>query len=200
MPNQAKIILRDNVNQVQSSYHTGGGNWELLKVSITVAPGADGIYPVIAMDSAGTAYFDGAMLVEGSIVPAFTPYPFDTVLAEPRFKVGNFSRDISAAAGTQTIIGVGFKPSAVSFIMGMINTPTGASGFMDSTGNQGNVEYKQGGLYQTSSAYCLIGRNPALGDYSYGSFFSMNSDGFTISWTKAGSPTGMLDITYMAHR
>jgi len=72
---QARVYLDDGITASYSSYHTGGGTWEFLTVSHTIAGNAIIVNPRMLISVAGTAYFDGAILVEGSVVPAFAPRP-----------------------------------------------------------------------------------------------------------------------------
>ena len=72
-----RIGLQDNANHF-SSYHTGGGDWELLSVTITVNASATtltGTCGFIDSSTGKVAYFDGAMLVEGASQFAFSPKP-----------------------------------------------------------------------------------------------------------------------------
>ena len=72
---QVKIQLADNVGNNASDYHSGGGDWELLTVSRTVDTSATTLVCNLILYDTGVAYFDGAILVEGSICPEFSPKP-----------------------------------------------------------------------------------------------------------------------------
>lgn len=76
--NSARLKIVDTVGNNASSYHTGGGDWELLTVAYTVDlnPGQILIFCQI-MDNDVSAYFDGAMLNEGKGAFAYTPHPED---------------------------------------------------------------------------------------------------------------------------
>ena len=73
--NTARLWISDNINPIQSSaYHTGGGNWEWLTVTITADAAAVSIRGFCAISNDDTAaYFDGVILVEGDSCPAFSP-------------------------------------------------------------------------------------------------------------------------------
>ena len=63
---------------VQSAYHTGGGAYETLSVSLSVAAGATGVYVGLRFDTSCTAYIDNAMLVVGSVAADYAPlHPAD---------------------------------------------------------------------------------------------------------------------------
>ncbi len=75
--NRVKIMLRDNVTTAEM-YHSGSGSWEFLTATLTVASNAGTLYvePVIAGDGSSiSAYFDGAIVVEGSSAFAFSDKP-----------------------------------------------------------------------------------------------------------------------------
>ena len=110
-----------------------------------------------------------------------------------------FTRDQSLASGTQIISGLGFKPSAIHFIAGQNSTSKFSSGHDDGTSvacwhnqNAGtNWERDFGNsirVHQTSS------------DIYRGSVTTFDVDGFTINWTKTGSPTGTMEITALCFR
>ena len=59
---------------------------------------------------------------------------------------------------------------------------------IDRLGNSGNMNHEN-----VSVGGYIDGSN-----YYFGIINSFDSDGFTIAWTKTGSPTGILHIKYMA--
>lgn len=59
-----------------SSYHTGNSTWQFLTVTTTISATASAANLHLLVDTGDTsAYFDGAMLVEGSSAFAFSPKP-----------------------------------------------------------------------------------------------------------------------------
>lgn len=77
---RARISIHDGVASVFSSYHTGGSSWEFLTVSITLNAAATALYGYCQVYNGDTdGYFDGAILVEGPICPAFAPKPAEEV-------------------------------------------------------------------------------------------------------------------------
>ena len=125
----------------------------------------------------------------------------DMQYTDTRFKVGSFSRDTSLASGTQEITGLGFSPKLVNFFASY-NGAVGASwGFDDISGtvaisdNHGNA----------ANTFAFDGTNSIYSvktgtDYTTGKITTRGTDGFTITWTKTGSPTGSLNIFYVAYR
>lgn len=119
-----------------------------------------------------------------------------------RFKTEDFTHDISVT-GAQAITGVGFKPSAVIFLANKateaLNTSWGvddgsvsnALALFDydatshsSTNNNGSIKL-----------VTLAGVTEATAYIS-----SMDSDGFTLTWSKTGSPTGNCQVKFLALR
>ena len=118
------------------------------------------------------------------------------------FKSGSFTRDVSTASGTQAVTGVGFKPKAVIFIAGF-TTPSGQTsiGFSDGTNhfdaydNFGVLADTWGVITSQCISLVFTGVNSYTGVVS-----ALGSDGFTITWTKGGTPTGTATIGYLALR
>jgi hypothetical protein len=125
--------------------------------------------------------------------PAWATLPSDTT----SYKVGTFTRDTATASGTQAITGVGFQPTNVIFFMdedasaeaswGMDNGTTASSVFAQSTGAWNRA---------ASSIYDYEG-----GGVNYSGVISaFGADGFTITWTRTSTPTGTLNISYIAFK
>lgn len=74
----AKIGIADGVSAVATTEHSGTPGWEWLTVTHTANAGATAMQARLYPDTSagtGTTYFDGAILVEGSVCPAFSPKP-----------------------------------------------------------------------------------------------------------------------------
>lgn len=118
------------------------------------------------------------------------------------FKAGTFTRDLSTASGNQSITGVGFKPRAM-VVFGAVDAGVRmALGVTDGSNSYciydlGNTAAGQWGV--KSSGSVLLFFDNVADDYS-GALSSMDSDGFTIAWTKTGSPTGTVTMFYLALR
>lgn len=118
-----------------------------------------------------------------------------SLLAAP--KAGAFTRDISLA-GSQSVTGVGFKPRAILFLMNKNATYVAGMGIAGGAGTGGTLfdnSVNIAGTYATAGNPLYI--RDSGGNY-LGDITSYDSDGFTISWTKQGSPTGTVDIYYLA--
>ena len=120
-------ILEDGIGRT-TSVSSGSGNWEVITVSKTVAGGGTGISAEIFMPaSVSTAYIDGAILVEGSVVPAFSPRPlYDDGKTLTVDSVNNLITTPKIAGGSattqdltlQTTTGVGEAGADMHFLVG----------------------------------------------------------------------------------
>lgn len=125
-----------------------------------------------------------------------------------RVKVLNDSRDVSVT-GTQTISGVGFQPKLIMITAayGVVGQTTGghpilSNGSYDGT-TQG-VAYSRANTANPALAYAAGGSGEIIHcDYSsvsstvYASAVASNigPDGFDLTWSKTGFPTGTVNFT-----
>ncbi len=111
------------------------------------------------------------------------------------------TRDISLASGTQVVTGVGFRPTGLRLLAAVSNSLFQSQGFVDTTlGNRGLYYYSvTPGWVDTTSSACLLFRT-AAGDTYSGAVSAYGDDGFTITWTKGGTPTGTATIIVEASR
>jgi hypothetical protein len=187
----------------RSAYHPGDSTWLRMSVTWVVPAGGYtyGFIPGLNVQPYKTGYISDAILVEGSVCPAFTPHPFDLTLAETRFKVGSFTRDIATATpSTQAISGVGFKPSSVLIIGTVPGTPKTSWGVSDLTTDKSVLDYGSisAGTYSFSTYVVYL--QPGTTAYANADLTSFDNDGFTLTWSKTGSPTGVAELLYMAFR
>lgn len=103
-----------------------------------------------------------------------------------------FTRDMTTATGTQAVTGVGFTPTAIIFVYAVSGTVQEGIGFADSskTGRNRNYLTPTGWFVGTQA----ISASVSSGNSQVGDVSTYDSDGFTISWTKTGSPTGTLTV------
>lgn len=117
------------------------------------------------------------------------------------FKIVNFTRDTSVASGTQAVTGVGFKPAAVIFIAGVSGGGIRASfGFDNLTAAQSIYSLGSAGNFNPDSSNSIGLVSVLNTDYVLGKISSLDSDGFTVTWTKTGSPTGSCVVIALALR
>lgn len=114
------------------------------------------------------------------------------------YKTGNFTRDTSLATGTQAVTGLGFQPTAVIFFSLQISTREASWGFDDGTSPLTLADDQlSSGTYEIVFRSIYLEETSGSANYE-GLVQSFDSDGFTMSWTKTGSPTGTAQILYMA--
>lgn len=125
----------------------------------------------------------------------------DMSYSDTRIKASSFTRDISLT-GNQSITGVGFQPSIVLlFASASAGSVVGATswGWGDGTAKFCISSVAAAGIYHAYTAFAVV-LTTAAGVYSGVSATSMDSDGFTLTWTKGGLPTGTATIGFIAFR
>ena len=118
-------------------------------------------------------------------------------------KIGSFTRVLSAGNGDVAYTGVGFKPSHIMF-MGYQSSENNVGlniGFDDGTNHYNIFDNHAAAASSWSgttvvSIYCTM----SVGNIDTAFVKSFDSDGFTLTWTKVGSPTTTYTIFYMAFR
>jgi len=120
-------------------------------------------------------------------------------LAETVYKVGTFTRDISLPSGNQSITGLGFRPKEITFFAADASAAHKMSiGVSDGTNSVGMTDYN--GI--TAGVFRVMASRPIWivvdSVTQYIGNVTMDADGFTVAWTKAGSPTGTITIGYSA--
>lgn len=115
-------------------------------------------------------------------------------------KVGSLTRNTTTASGTQAVTGVGFKPKVVLFLAADAGAgfPITSIGFDDTTTHAdwlttGSTFLVGGGTHSIISG--VDGSN-----FQSAAVTSFDTDGFTLTWTKTGSPTGTITVFYLALR
>jgi hypothetical protein len=112
-------------------------------------------------------------------------------------KVNSITRDVSLASGNVSYTGVGFKPSAIILFHAGTGLTDGSWGFSDGTNDF--CIFQPGSAAMGADTKVVYAYQTA-GNRTYGTIFSFDADGFTIAWTKIGSPTGSISIGYLALR
>ncbi|MCK5614351.1 hypothetical protein KAR91_71455 [Candidatus Pacearchaeota archaeon] len=118
--------------------------------------------------------------------------------------IGTFTIDVSTS-GAQAITGVGFKPTAVIFIGNISGTgasttgfDNGVSAFVARSVKTTTVDMTWG--VETTHSIVTIEDNTGGTKGSRIKITTLGSDGFTLTKSPFGSPTGTLDMFYMALR
>jgi len=114
------------------------------------------------------------------------------------FKVGSFSINKTTASGTQAVTGVGFTPSVLFFITCEDGAAEASFGRDDGSAPYcvyATADYVDGWNYNGTNS---LMQYQGGGTYYLGKVNSMDSDGFTIGWTRAGAPGGTFVGFYLA--
>lgn len=163
------------INVASIALETGNAKGDILYTT------AAGILTKLAIGSEGQH-----LLVSSDGLPAYGATS----------KFDSFTRDLSVAAGTQSITGVGFKPSKVIFISGMNGAFAGV-GIDDGTkhGLAG-----AGSVPVVSGTYSILVSDASFANSQQAYISSLDSDGFTLTWAKTGTPTSTQTVLYLALR
>lgn len=114
--------------------------------------------------------------------------------------IGNTTFDLSTATGgTVTVTGLAFQPSLVLFLAGVNGTNTAAWGF-DNGSSMADV-HRTGttATFGVSTTFSMS-LTTSSGNAQTGVISSFTSDGFVITFTKTGTPTGTATIMYLAFK
>ena len=120
-------------------------------------------------------------------------------LPTARFKVIAATKDMTAATADVAYTGVGFKPAAIIAIAAINGTIQYSNGMADAGLTTGNLYNSQA----STNAYVdanFISLWAAGGGNQTGTLKTLDSDGFTITWTKYLSPTGTATIKFLCFR
>ena len=120
--NRANIYIFDGVGISSQVYHSGSGNWELITVTHTVNASATSVTVECDIrNGAGTAYFDGCMIVEGSAPFAYSPHIKDitglNITSAPSVVGQNFDMALYSSSGTRRLYmcdGTDWKYTAIA--------------------------------------------------------------------------------------
>jgi hypothetical protein len=107
------------------------------------------------------------------------------------------SRDLTTASGSQSITGVGFRPSAVEVLGFVSGTQMQSDGWCDSVLTQyarfTGMNIAAGSafvVYGSGSIVAGFYTDATLANNQIGAVSAFTSDGCTLTWTKTGVPTG----------
>jgi len=194
--NNNLIIIPDDVDAVSTtqltvdvtSYGTITGTWRI----VVVDTGANINNIATDLELSGQAAEDFAIF-DGSSWKAKGG-------AEIRV-VSSHIKDLTAASGTQAVTGIGFKPSYVVFFAATNSADASYSSGSDD-GVTANCVYQaeDNGNTQHRVTKSIIFTNAAETVKQEANITSFDSDGFTLTWVKTGSPTGTLTFRIMAFR
>ena len=172
-----------------SSYHTGDSTWQWLTVTSIIGSNATNILTELILDTASTAYFDGAMCVEGESAFAFSdkPMPYGNGILPATnggtgttgSLLGAWSNNLSGACTDVHATTDGF----VCAVSALASAPD-VQGFTN-TGSPANVLRIRGRNYDNGGAnsYGTIMMPVKKGDY----WTVSGASGGTVYWIPLGS-------------
>lgn len=111
--------------------------------------------------------------------------------------VGSFTRDMTSASGNVSYTGLGFMPTKCFFtsLDVTIATNTVSWGYDDGLFPSAVSQIADRSI-DSWSATQSVGVEFVANTYQMGHVFSFDADGFTIAWTKTGSPSGTMRAFY----
>lgn len=127
-----------------------------------------------------------------------------TALQANPYKLATFTRVLSVASGNQSVTGVGFMPRLIQFQTGISGGATWYSaGQSDGTTNTCiETALNSGGtLGSFIQPFAGVQRDNAAGtNLQTFVIVTMDADGFTVAWTKTGSPTATATVNAICFR
>lgn len=127
----------------------------------------------------------------------------ENIIQYGKFKAVSFTRDTAAASGSQAVTGVGFTPKWILFLYGVSGSAKWGVGFSDITNGYGLYSDHNSSadtMVPMSGGSNIIFFESGGGANYLGVLASADADGFTITWTKTGSPTGTGTILALCGR
>ena len=199
--NSDLIIIPDDVTATSTtvctidltSYGTLTGTWRAVIIDKGATVSGTGV--ATDLNLSGQAAED---------VPIFDGVNWVAKGGNEKIKVDHFSQNLTGITTgvTTAVTGVGFKPSCVHFFAQVSPTYTTSWGFDDGTTRKSiwDASGSSGAGNYSISTTRSIWNEKTGSDWANGYIQSMDSDGFTIYWTKGGSPTGNCAIPFCAFR
>lgn len=122
------------------------------------------------------------------------------------YKLVSSTRTGSTASGTQAVTGVGFTPRAIILIAGFASSIAsggagkGSVGLDDLTTHGGLISTSAIGAGNMAVLGASIGYVESAANYNTAVVSSLDADGFTLTWTKTGSPTDLITFYALCFR
>lgn len=116
-------------------------------------------------------------------------------------KLASTTYDVSTASGTQAISGIGFQPSLVIILSNIGSGAAASIGFDNGTNHYciANNYPVIAGSWSSQSIFSIFPQ-VSSGNYQVGYISAFSGDGFTITWAKTGSPTGVLNMYFLCFK
>ena len=118
-------------------------------------------------------------------------------------KIITATRVMSAGNGDVSYTGVGFKPSSITAIAAIDGSQSASWGFSDSSGAENAIARNyEGNMYgaEANIANKLIFAETTGYGFVNAVLKSYDTDGFTLTWAKSGTPTATVRIKFICYR
>lgn len=109
------------------------------------------------------------------------------------------TRDLTLSNGDVSYTGCGFRPRAIIVAFNDYNatSPWQGVGFVDQDGHTACFFEQWNGNSNNGSFILLVSQN---GSYEYATVKSIDDNGFTLTWTKSGTPSGTVTMNFLCLR
>lgn len=187
-------IIQESITSIASVAQLHLSSGYISNMTVTGSINASGA-SVIGVFPSGAS---GAVLTSiGSTQP-----PVMATTSRLSSKVKLIIRDIAGTSGDVSYTGIGFVPTAIEFAYGTLDAKCSGAGFVDSGSSM--VSYFNATVtgYVTGDVTndkCIYVSNQT-GTNQTAVIKTFDSDGFTLTWTKTGSPTGTAHIVAICYR
>jgi hypothetical protein len=115
-------------------------------------------------------------------------------------KVITSTRNMTTDSGDVAYTGVGFKPSAILAFAGMPSENTPVFGFADAS-SKINMPYNANTTsWDINTSWFFVVLAGSSSNYQGAVIKTLDADGFTLTWTKVGSPTGTALLGFLPIR
>ena len=152
----------------------------------------DTLYDIIRTVATGaevTTGTDNAKIVTSK---ALSDAGVNTRLAS---KLITATRDLAAATGDVSYTGAGFTPTSIHSVGAIRDGDVLSVGFSDSSKTSANVNIYTGGKTNYEDKILLLQVDTT--NYVMVTLKSYDADGFTLTYTKTGSPTGTANLRFL---
>lgn len=133
--------------------------------------------------------------IAGGDIAALTAAQVSTILGGTTIAKLATSRELVTASNTVAYTGVGFQPSALIILAHVNNTAFESLTFTTAAGSIGTYHYNSVVTLNIAAITIQTGDG-----YQTGTIKTLDADGFTLDWTRSGTPTGTITIHVLALR
>lgn len=119
---------------------------------------------------------------------------------QTQFKIGGTTRDNTLADGTQAITGIGFTPRLVILIANISGAKPFSIGWSDGTTHNCTYQTSTAGNFAPNGTFAIVMDQTSGSQNNKATVSAFGADGFTLTWSKLGSPTGSTSFYYLCVR